>query len=231
MSESAAAQSPESIAELQAQVRELERQLLERSAQIRTYEQHVRILEEALRVMRADRYGASREKLGESPGQRSLFNEVEVLMDTAKAVDFEPDLTATPLRESAPSKGKAGRKALAAHLPRVEVRYELPESERVCGCGAALQEFDVETSEQLDYVPAKIRVIRHVKVKYACGDCHGTVKVAWMPPQVLPRTNASPGLLAQIATSKYVDGLPLYRLETVAERHGVNLPRAPRLLG
>lgn len=226
MSESAAAQSPESVIELQAQVRELERQLLERSAQIRTYEQHVRILEEALRVMRADRYGASREKLGEAPGQRSLFNEVEVLMDTAKAVDFEPDLTATPLRESASNKGKPGRKALASHLPRVEVRYELPETERVCGCGATLKEFDVETSEQLDYVPAKIRVIRHVKAKYACGGCHGTVKVASMPPQVLPRTNASPGLLAQIATSKYVDGLPLYRLETVAERHGVNLPRA-----
>ena len=142
MSESATAQSPESIPDLQAQIRELERQLQDRSAQIRTYEQHVRILEEALRVMRADRYGASREKLGEAPGQRSLFNEVEVLMDTAKAVDFEPDLTATPLRESAPNKGKPGRKALASHLPRVEVRYELPETERVCGCGATLKEFD-----------------------------------------------------------------------------------------
>ena len=226
MSESAEAQSSENILELQAQVRELERQLLERSAQIRTYEQHVRILEEALRVMRADRYGASREKLGEAPGQRSLFNEVEVLMDTAKAVDFEPDLTATPLRENPASKGKPGRKALASHLPRVEVRYELPEIERVCGCGAALKEFDVETSEQLDYVPAKIRVIRHVKAKYACTCCDSTVKVAPMPPQILPRTNASPGLLAQIATSKYVDGLPLYRLETIAERHGVNLSRA-----
>lgn len=226
MSESAEAQSPENILELQAQVRELERQLLAQSTQIRTYEQHVRILEEALRVMRADRYGASREKLGEAPGQRSLFNEVEVLMDLAKAVDFEPDLTATPLRENSPSKGKPGRKALASHLPRVEVRYELPEIERVCPCGAALKEFDVETSEQLDYVPAKIRVIRHVKAKYACTCCDSTVKVATMPPQILPRTNASPGLLAQIATSKYVDGLPLYRLETVAERHGVNLPRA-----
>jgi transposase len=225
MSESST-QSPERLAELQAQVRELERQLLERSAQIRTYEQHVRILEEALRVMRADRYGASREKLSEAPGQRSLFNEVEVLMDTAKAVDFEPDLTATPLRESAPKKGKPGRKALASHLPRVEVRHELTETERVCGCGSVLREFDVETSEQLDYVPAKIRVLRHVKAKYACACCQASVRVAPMPPQVLPRTNASPGLLAQIATAKYVDGLPLYRLETVAERHGVNLPRA-----
>ena len=226
MLESAAPESDERVIELQTALRELERKLLERSAQAQSYEQRIRILEEALRVMQADRYGASREKLGEAPGQRSLFNEVEVLTDVAKAVDFEPELTATPLRESSTPKGKPGRKALAAHLPRVEVRYELPEIERICSCGEALKEFDVETSEQLDYEPAKIRVIRHVKAKYACTCCHGTVKVAAMPPQVLPRTNASPGLLAQVATSKYVDGMPLYRLETVAARHGVHLPRA-----
>jgi transposase len=226
MLESAEHESPERIAELEATLRELERQLQEKSAQAQSYEQRIRILEEALRVMQADRYGASREKLGEAPGQRSLFNEVEVLMDLAKAVDFEPELKATPLRENPKPKGKPGRKALASHLPRVEVRCELPEIERVCGCGETLKEFDVETSEQLDYVPAKIRVIRHVKAKYACASCHGTVKVAAMPPQILPRTNASPGLLAQVATSKYVDGMPLYRLETVAERHGVHLPRA-----
>jgi hypothetical protein len=186
MLESAAPESPERVIELQAALRELERTLLERGAQIQSYEQRIRILEEALRVMQAERYGASREKLGEAPGQRSLFNEVEVLTDVAKAVDFEPELAATPLRENPTPKGKPGRKALASHLPRVEVRYELPEIERVCSCGSALKEFDVETSEQLDYVPAKIRVIRHVKAKYACACCHGTVKVASMPPQVLP---------------------------------------------
>jgi len=178
MLESAESESPERIVELQAEVRELERQIQGQRTQIQTDDQHIRILEEALRVMQADRYGFSREKLAETPGQRSLFNEVEVLMDTAKAVNFEPDLTATPLRESVSSKGKPGRKALAAHLPRVEMRHELPESERVCSCGAALKEFDTEASEQLDYVPAKTRVIRHLKVKYACGGCHGTVKVA-----------------------------------------------------
>jgi transposase len=226
MLESAAPESEEKILELQSTLQELERQLQERSAQIQTYQQRIRLLEEALRVMQADRYGASREKLGEAPGQRGLFNEVEAMLDLAKAVDFEPDLTATPLRENPTPKGKPGRKALASHLPRVEVRHELPEIERVCSCGEALKEFDVETSEQLDYVPAKIRVLRHVKAKYACPCCHGTVKVAAMPPQILPRTNASPGLLAQVATAKYVDGMPLYRLESIAERHGVNLPRA-----
>jgi len=226
MLESAEPESQEKVIELQSTLRELEEKIRERNAQIQAYEQRIRILEEALRVMQASHYGASREKLGEALGQRSLFNEVEAMMDLAKAVDFEPELTATPLRDNPRPKGKPGRKALASHLPRVEVRHELPEIERVCGCGAALKEFDVEASEQLDYEPAKIRVLRHLKVKYACTSCHGTVKVAAMPPQILPRTNASPGILAQVATSKYVDGMPLYRLETVAERHGVNLPRA-----
>jgi hypothetical protein len=44
-------------------------------------EQRVRLLEEALRVLRADKYGASREKLGVAPGQRGLFNEVEAVIE------------------------------------------------------------------------------------------------------------------------------------------------------
>jgi hypothetical protein len=87
MLESAEPESPERIVELQAEVRELERQLQGQRTQIQTYEQQIRILEEALRVMRADRCGSSREKLVEAPGQRSLFNEVEVLMDIAQAVN------------------------------------------------------------------------------------------------------------------------------------------------
>lgn len=226
MQENTEPDSPERLTELQAEVHELERQIQEQRAQIHTYEQHIRVLKESLHGMPADHYEAGRQKLGEAPGQRSLFNEIELLMDSAKAVSFDPDQTATPLHETPSVQGKPGRQALASHLPRVEARYELPEAERVCTCGSALKEFDVETSEQLDYLPAKIRVIRHVKVMYACGSCHGTVRVAAMPPQILPRTNASPGLLTQVAISKYVDGMPLYRLESVAERHGVNLSRA-----
>ena len=193
---------------------------------MRAREQRIRLLEEALRYLKADKYGASREKLGEAPGQRGLFNEAETIDELMQAVGIEPPLAATPLRESALSKGKPGRKALASHLPRVEVRHELPHEERVCACGSALTEFDAEISEQLDYEPAKIRVLRHVRPKYSCPCCHEGVKIAPLPAQLLPRSNASPGLLAWVTTSKYVDGLPLHRLETIGERHGVSLPRA-----
>jgi transposase len=143
-----------------------------------------------------------------------------------QAVGVEVPLTATPLRESGPSNGKPGRKALASHLPRIPVRHDLPESEQVCICGAKLVEFDAEVSEQLDYEPAKIRVIRHIRPKYSCPCCKQGVKIAPLPAQLLPRSNASPGLLAWVATSKYVDSLPLHRLETIGARHGVSLPRA-----
>ena len=114
-------------------------------------ERRIQLLEEALRCLKAARYGASREQLAGAPGQRGLFNEVEVLAELAAVSGVEPPLTATPLREVKPaSPVKAGRRALAAHLPRREVRHELPVSEQVCGCGSALREIGAEVSEQLD---------------------------------------------------------------------------------
>ncbi len=62
--------------------------------------------------------------------------------------------------------------------------------------------------------------------EYACAACEQGVSIAPVPAQMLPKTNAAPGLLAQIVASKYVDALPLYRQEQIFARHGVNLSRA-----
>lgn len=68
-------------------------------------------------------------------------------------------------------------------------------------------------------------MLRHVRIKYACRACEEGVQIAAMPPQPLPKSNASPGLLAYIATAKYQDALPLYRQEQVFKRLGLELPR------
>lgn len=81
-------------------------------------------------------------------------------------------------------------------------------------------------SEQLDIVPATIRVIRHVRRQYAC-DCGQCIRTAALPPQPIPKSMASAGLLAHITVSKYQDALPLYRQETILQRIGINIP-APR---
>ena len=165
-------------------------------------------------------------RLSVAAGQAELFNEIEATLELTEAVGVEPELKATPLREEKPSAGKPGRTKLAAHLPRVEIRHELAEAERQCDCGGVLAEIGADVSEQIDYVPAKVQVLRHVRVKYACPGCEQCVKTAALPEHILPKTNASPGLLAHLVTSKYVDSLPLYRQEAMFERHGVRLPRA-----
>ena len=190
-------------------------------------ERRIRLLEEALRVLKADHYGASREKLGVAPGQGGLFNEAEATLEISEAVGAEIELQATPLREDkARSALKAGRKAIASHLPRVPILYELPEGERRCACGSTLIEIGSEVSEQLDYVPAKVQVLQHVRKRYACLGCEQCLKTAPLPPQILPKSNASPGMAAHVVTSKFVDALPFYRQEVIFERHGVSLPRS-----
>ena len=85
-------------------------------------------------------------------------------------------------------------------------------------------EIGSEVSEQLDYVPPKIQVLQHVRKKYACPGCEQCLKTAALPAHILPRTNAAPGLLAHLVTSKYVDALPLYRQEAIFARYGVRPP-------
>jgi transposase len=75
-------------------------------------------------------------------------------------------------------------------------------------------------------VPPKIQVLQHVRKKYACPGCEQCLKTSPLPAQILPRTNAAPGLLAHLVASKYVDALPLYRQEAIFARYGVSLPRA-----
>jgi len=80
-------------------------------------------------------------------------------------------------------------------------------------------------SEQLDIIPAKIQVIRHIRKQYACR-CGQCIKLAPLPAQPIPKSMASPGLLAHVTVSKYQDALPLYRQEQILQRIGVELPRA-----
>src|SRR6266404_2375391 len=210
------------IALLESEVEQLRRRDAERTAELAARERRIRLLEEALRILQANRYGASREKLTVAPGQSELFNEAETIAELNEVIGVEVNLKATPQREDKPTKGaKPGRKAIAAHLPRVAVVHDLPESERQCACGSMLIEIGSEISEQLDYVAPKIQVLQHVRKKYACPGCEQCLKTAPLPAQTLPKTNAAPGLLAHLVTSKYVDALPLYRQEAIFARYSV----------
>ena len=91
----------------------------------------------------------------------------------------------------------------------------MPDHERTCPHhGVELERFGEVTSEQLDVIPATIRVLRHMRSKYRCPHCEGHLRTAPMPAQPLPKSLASPGLLAHVATAKYADALALPRSES-----------------
>jgi len=191
-----------------------------RDALLASRDVQIKLLTEQVQLLKAQKFGASSEKL--SPDQmRLLFNEAESLV--AASLQTAPASIVIPAHER---KSRGHRKPLSADLPRVEIIHDLPESEKVCAHdGTALKMIGQDTSEQLDYVPAKVRVLKHVCLKYGCPCCDQTIKTATKPAQLLPKSNASPSLLAHIVTAKYVDGLPLYRQETQFARLGVDLPR------
>jgi len=155
-----------------------------------------------------------------STHQKDLFfNEAEV-----EGVQAQPASEQTEFDKidvPAHQRARRGRKPLDAALPREVLRHELPEDERVCPHdGARLSEIGVEVSEQLDIVPQQVRVIRHERVKYACPCCDAGLRLAPKPPQVIPKGLLSEAALAWVITSKYLDGLPLYRQAALLGRFG-----------
>lgn len=147
-----------------------------------------------------------------------------------------PDVSSVPETAdvTVPShkRGKRGRKPLPKNLERIEVVHDIPEDQKQCPCGAELSRIGEEVSEKLDYVPAKIRIIRHVRPKYACKSCEGvedngsSVKIAPAPKQLIPKSIATERLLAHVMVSKFADALPLYRQQKIFVRHGLDLSRA-----
>ncbi|BCO08952.1 transposase [Desulfolithobacter dissulfuricans] len=195
---------------------------------IEVLERHDRetsILHEQIRHLRALLFSRTSEK---TP---VVNNKVQLpLFDMPEPSEVEP---ADPGVEVAGhTRRKRGRKPLPEDLPRVEVVHDLEEQDRICGCGCELTRIGEEVSEQLDIVPARVQVIRHIRPKYACRNCEGvqdegpTVKVAPPPAQIIPKSIATAGLLAHILVAKFVDHLPFYRQEKLFARIGVELSRA-----
>lgn len=120
-----------------------------------------------------------------------------------------------------------GRKPLPDNLPREQIIYE-PEQTHCQCCSAELVRIGQEVTEELEKIPAQLKVIEHIRVKKACNQCKGAkVLIPQLPATLFPLEKArpGPGLLADIIVSKYVDHLPLHRQEAVFAREGIELRR------
>ncbi len=175
-------------------------------------------LQEQIKLLRDRLFNRKSEQTVEpNTPQLALFNEPENQCVPATD-DADEDVVA-------PTKRRGKRKPLSADLPRIEVIHDLLEHELTCACGCRKHVIGEETSEQLDIVPMQIRVLKHVRKVYGCRGCETAPVTADKPAQLIEKSMASPSVLAMLLTTKYVDGLPLHRFESVLSRHGIEIPR------
>ncbi|MDY7548205.1 IS66 family transposase [Glaciimonas sp. CA11.2] len=173
--------------------------------------EHLKLLIAKLKRMQ---FGRKSEKLDHQIEQLEL--RLEDLQADESTVAME-ELPSRKPRQSAP------RKPLPAHLPRDE-KIHLPEQNACPDCGGGLRQLGEDVAEQLDFIPASFRVIRHIRPKLACKCCD-TILQAAAPSRPIARGLAGPRLLAHVLVSKYADHLPLYRQSVIYAREGVELDR------
>ena len=209
--------------EVQQHIAELELEAVELRASHAHLEAELQTLGERLRLALFQRFGRSSERVAVGHGE--LFAEDEQESEDSPS-------THDTVRIQSHQRAQRGRKAIDEHLPRVEIVHDIPEAEKHCGCGAALQRIGEETSERVQVIPEQIWVERHVRPKYACHVCEGSgdeekaaVRVAPAPPSMIPGSITTAGLLAFILVNKFVDHLPFYRQEKRFERIGFQISR------
>lgn len=187
--------------------------------ELAAYKARYASLIEEIRLAKQQRFAPSSEKnllqpdLFDEPGVTLSPEMVEQLSDEENAL--------APVRKKHPV-----RRPLPKNLPREILVHDIADAEKVCACGATLSCIGEEITEQLKYIPATLSVVQHVRLKYACKPCEAHVKTADMPALLLPKSIATPELVAHTIVSKYADHLPLYRQESMWCRLDIDLPRS-----
>jgi len=212
------ARAKEAAAQQAALEEQFARTMAEKDVLVATLRHQIKLLLFKVRGSRQERI---------SPDQLMLFS-IDELKELADELQAEAEGEA--LEDEGSTGGKKGkrrghgRRDLSNVEPTRVIRHELPEGERKCECcGEVCTEFAVESSKQVEIIPARVEVIQHDRVKYACRVCQGNAVVASKPPQPIEKGLPGPGLCAHVTLSKFGDHTPLYRLEDIFLRTGFEI--------
>lgn len=201
------------IAALRALLAERDAVLAERNVELRNATFEIEKLKVQLATLRRDRYGKSSEKLAAEIGQ------LEMLIG-----DAEEDQAQAAAGAEARTKGQPGnqrrpalRKPLPEHLPRETVLHE-PVFACRCGCTdpKRLTRLGEDVTEVLEKIPARLKVIRHVRPRYACRDCEAVLQA---PAPDLPVEKGRPRHLRGPADA-YDQAVSLWAVATLAAGQG-----------
>jgi transposase len=200
---------------------ELATQLEQRDAVIAELQSTVELQSKQIAQLKFLVEKLTREKYGRRSEQ---LNDAQKLLFEIESTEQAQPTTETTVKPHKRRRG-GGRLKIPADLPRTIVDHDV--LDKTCpGCGQERVRIGFESSELLDYIPPKLHVIEHRRWKYACKRCEEQVVIAPPVKKPIAKGLPGPGLLAMIGVGKFSEHLPLYRLEDVLFRQGVNLPRS-----
>jgi transposase len=188
-------------------------------------DQEIELLRYELKQRLAELYGRRRERFEGHP--RLPFEESGL----ETAIDENPQKWEAPDEETIEVAAHERRPRRIARLPEnlpheIET-IELPAEDRQCHlCHGEMEPMGYTPSQRLDYRPARYVVKETRRVKYSCPRCHEGVISAPLPTQAIERGLAAAGLLSHVVVSKYVDHLPLHRLEGIFAREGIEVSKS-----
>ena len=194
-----------------------QKHLTDKEQLIGEQQQYIALIEEQLRLSIIRKFAASSEKLSY---QADLFDEVELEVALSELNEQLPDDDKTTPEQN--KQAKKRQRGFSDKLPRVQIHLTLSDEEKK----GAISTFFSKVKEELEFIPAKVNVIEYWQEKAVFKQAgENKLVAAERPVHPLGKCFASPSLLAYIITSKYADGLPLYRLSGMFKRYGANVSR------
>lgn len=186
-------------------------------------------LTEMVLLMRKQKFGSSSEKteINENTEQLNFFNEAEI--------EFSPTAEESIIKDGENyklCKPKSRRERIIKDLPVREVLCIAYDEDLFCeNCESELKPMGKEVvREELEYIPAKLQIVRYIRMSYECPECKHTdnpyIFKAIAPKSLMNHSLASPSSVANVMYQKYVNAMPLYRQEKDWERLGIELTRA-----
>ena len=196
--------------------------------ELRELNQKMQVLMEQMVLANKNRFGRSSEKMEienqlcfkEVDGNIVLFNEAEAVCNLDAQ---EPeDLEIKPVRKSKTIGKKADD---MAGLPVNIINHYLSEEELIAEFGEnGWKQLLDAISKRYHLIPAKVEVDEHHVGVYA-SKTDGHIVKAPHPKALLHGSAVSPSLAAAVMNGKYVNAVPLYRLEQEFTRYGLSITR------
>ena len=184
---------------------------------------------EQVKLANQHRFGSSSEKV--IPEQLSLFNDCEAACDLKAPEPVIGDILPKKPRH------RGGKTQIDySKFETVIIEHEIPESERACPeCGCELSEMNIEVTRRVRLVPAHLVVEEHHRHMYRCRECceanakgdeaKAVIVRAPQPEPPIPGSFVTSSLIAWLINGKYVNSLPLYRMEKELKALGANISR------